>query len=113
MPLYDYVCDNCKRSTIDIYHPMSFTGTVICQACGAEMHKIPAVSRARAPEFHTPIEMYSVALNDDGEIAAFKQHAPDVDVATDPADPMYGIPIARTRHQKLQALKAVGFTEKS
>jgi hypothetical protein len=62
-------------------------------------------------EFHTPIEMYSIALNDDDEIKEFKRRAPDVDVATDPRDEMYGIPIARSRKQKLQALKAMEFTE--
>jgi len=50
-------------------------------------------------------------MEDLGEIRAFKQRCPDVDLSDDPDDPMYGVPIARSRKAKLEALKAAGFVE--
>lgn len=64
-------------------------------------------------EWNTPIQMFSIGLTDDDEIKQFKQACPDVDVSTDPRDDLYGVPIARTRRQKLAALEAVGFEEKN
>lgn len=55
--------------------------------------------------------MYSIAASTDEEIASFRNKCPDVEISSRSSDPMYGIPIARSRRDKLQALKAVGFEE--
>jgi len=85
-----------------------------CEKCGARgsLHTVPTAPHTQL-EYHKPIEMFSIGLTDDEEILAFKGQCPDVDVSMDPSDEMYGIPVARTRQQKLQALRAVGFEEKS
>jgi hypothetical protein len=64
-------------------------------------------------EFSKPIEMFSVAMESLEEIRAFKAKCPDLDLSDDPASPDYGLPIARTRKAKLQALAAAGYQEKS
>jgi hypothetical protein len=61
--------------------------------------------------YHTPIELYSIAMETDEEIREFMKKAPDVHVSTDPDDDMYGVPVAASRYQKLQALKSAGFVE--
>jgi len=65
----------------------------------------------KSDNFAVPIEMWSIAMDDDEEIRAFCLKAPDVSVSIDPNDPLYGVPIARNRQQKLQALKATGYAE--
>jgi hypothetical protein len=57
--------------------------------------------------------MHSIACTTPEEIAQLKRAAPDVEVSTDPRDELYGVPIARNRHQKLQALAAIGWEEKN
>lgn len=61
--------------------------------------------------FHKPIEMMSIAMEDENEIRVFKEKCPDVEVDLNPESEMYGIPIARNRKGKLQALAAAGFIE--
>lgn len=111
MPRYDYACSSCGHAAEEV-HSIHLDSLTICPKCQDPSYaKQIAQVATDLREFHTPIEMYSIALNDDEEIKAFKKSAPDVDISTDQADPMYGIPIARSRKQKLQALKAMEFTE--
>jgi putative FmdB family regulatory protein len=111
MPRYDYACSSCGHAAEEV-HSIHLDSLTICPKCQKpDYSKQIAQVATDLREFHTPIEMYSIALNDDDEIKEFKRRAPDVDVATDPRDEMYGIPIARSRKQKLQALKAMEFTE--
>jgi hypothetical protein len=85
-----------------------------CPECASgEVRRVPCAPNNQLREFRTPIMMYSIGLNDDEEIREFRKRCPDVDVITDPDHPDYGVPIARNRRQKLDALNAVGFTELS
>lgn len=111
MPIYSYCCSNCQHAD-DEYQKMSSGSLTECPKCrAASYHRVPTLAHTDLKEFHTPIEMYSIGLNDDEEIRAFKAKCPDVDVATDPNDPLYGIPVARNRAQKKKALDAMGFVE--
>lgn len=84
----------------------------VCPRCKQpEYRRVPTLPHTNLIEFHTPIEMNSIAMQDDGEIREFLRRCPDVRVSTDSADPLYGVPVAANRAQKLQALKAAGFTE--
>jgi hypothetical protein len=64
-------------------------------------------------EFHRPIEMHSVSMAHPDEIEEFRRRCPGVEVSSDPTDDLYGVPIARTRREKLAVLDAVGFEEKN
>lgn len=120
MPIYNYKCDHCGHVETDVYEKMNSDNdtTGHCPACcdgrkdDGSWHRMPTVPHTNLREFHKPIEMYSIGLNDDEEIRAFKQKCPDVDVCTDPASDLYGVPIARNRAQKASALNAAGFQEK-
>lgn len=84
-----------------------------CPECGGvEFHRVPCLPHTDMVEFHKPIEMLSIALNTPDEIRDFQRACPDVEISDDPADENYGVPIARSRKQKLQALRAAGFEEK-
>lgn len=115
MPLYDYKCDHCGHEAKDEFQKITAPALSECPNCGVDdgnlYHRVPTLAHTDLKEFHDPIEMYSIALNDDQEIEEFVRKCPDVKIATDPRDPMYGVPIAASRKQKLDALKAVGFVE--
>ena len=113
MPIYSYRCEACKHGTEE-FQRMADVALTECPKCKqAQYHRVPCLAHTDLKEFSSPIEMYSIALNDDEEIKEFMRKAPGVDIATDPNDPMYGIPIARSRKQKLTALKAMQYTERS
>lgn len=112
MPIYEYECNTCHHAT-DEFQFMSEAELTTCPECGGETYqKRPSLPHSDMVEFHKPIELLSIALNHDDEIREFQKAAPDVPIETDPRSEHYGIPIAKSRKQKLQALEAAGFVEK-
>ena len=111
MPLYDYKCDACRHAQEE-YQSIRSDPLTLCPSCGAEcFHRVPTLPHTDLKEYHTPIEQFSIAMETDEEIRDFMRKAPDVQVSTDPNDEMYGVPIAKCRRDKLQALKAAGYVE--
>lgn len=112
MPIYCYRCEACGHE-VEEYQSIHDVAFLRCPKCAAtEVYgRIPTLPHTDIKEFQTPIEMYSIAMNSDEEIRGFAARCPGVDVSADPEDPLYGIPVARTRQQKLHALKAMGCTE--
>ena len=110
MPIYDYQCDLCGERKGDVYHGMHDTPLIAC-VCGSAMAKAITLPHTDLKAFHTPIDMYSVALEDQDEIRELKKKCPDADISDDPRDEMYGVPIARTRKAKMQILAATGYQE--
>lgn len=110
MPMYDYVCGACGHEDTE-YHRMGHVLSV-CPKCQRPAYlKQVSLPHTDLKEFHTPIEMYSVAEEDLGKIRDLKRRCPDADISDDPANPLYGVPVARSRKAKLQVLKANGFQE--
>jgi hypothetical protein len=72
---------------------------------------VPTIPHTNLIEFSKPIEMFSIACNSEEEIREMQQRVPGLDISTDPNDEMYGVPVARTRQQKLAALEVAGFEE--
>lgn len=112
MPLFDMKCSQCDHADEE-YLKIHADSIQVCPKCNhLAYEKQVSVSRAKDAEFRTPIDLYSIAMESQEEIQAFKRRAPDVDCSDDPNDPMYGVPIARTRQAKLQALEVAGFQER-
>lgn len=111
MPVYNYKCDDCGHVQED-YQKINAEPNKVCPVCSRDnYHRVPTLPHTNLREFRTPIEMYSIAMQDDDEIVAFKRQCPDVDVCMDKGSDLYGVPVARNRAQKLAALKAAGFVE--
>lgn len=111
MPLYDYKCRTCNHEATE-FQKMASEPLHVCPACYQPTYcKQVSLPHTDLKEYHTPIDMFSIAMESDDEIREFMRKAPDVEVCTDPDSDVYGIPIARSRHQKLQALKAAGYVE--
>jgi hypothetical protein len=111
MPERTFVCSKCGKVNLEFQSLMDETIPVCCQLPMLRDY-VAETTEGRRPTqmFRTPIEMYSIALNPE-EIGDFKRRCPDVEVAE--SGPMMGVPIARTRQQKLRALKVMGFEERN
>lgn len=113
MPIYEYACSTCGHRSEE-FESMSSRPLTQCPACVQEAyHRVPSLPHNNLIEFHKPIEMHSIAMEDPDEIKSFLRQAPDVECSLNPEDPMFGIPIARNRSQKTKALSAAGFTERN
>lgn len=112
MPIYVYECDECGHSDEDFQslHSKPHTICPMCRNIGT-YHRIPTVTHTNIKEFYKPIELHSLGLAHADEIAAFQRRNPDVPISTDPNDPLYGVPRARTRKEKLEILKKEGYVE--
>jgi hypothetical protein len=55
--------------------------------------------------------MLSIALDNEDEIAEFRQRNPGVEIESDRSKRNFGVPIARSRSQKLSILKNENFVE--
>lgn len=114
MPIFDWRCGSCDH-TAEEYRKIGESAPVEnCPVCGKlEYIKQIGLPSTDRKAFSKPIEMYSVALDTDEEIKAVRDKCPDVKISMDQNDEMYGIPIAKTRNDKLKVLKAMGYVEKS
>jgi hypothetical protein len=98
---------------------LSDPDTPACEECGGETFRDEAVAQRMQQSgkrnitgaFAKPIEMLSVALDDEQGIREFKQRNPDVECSMDRSSPHFGVPMARTRQEKLSVLKNEGFAE--
>lgn len=116
MPMYVQVCPSCGfedqmfRSMAEAHLKPS------CPRCGQEMDRDYQAEGAGPhldEAFTHPIEMHSIAVTNDEDIKAFKRRNPDVEIGTNPNRDDYGVPIARSRAEKLRILRAEGFEEKN
>lgn len=111
MPRYEYECAECGHKDEE-FQRMADQELVVCPACESpSYHKQISQFQTDLKEFHTPIDMFSIAMDTDEEIREFARKAPDVEISIDQNSEAYGIPIVRCRKQKLAALKAVGYVE--
>lgn len=109
MPLYDLACE-CGHTATDVFQKMNPDQPHLC-VCGRAMQRVPVRTHTDMQDFHAPIEMYSVAVEELDEIRQLQKQCPDAQISDNPRDEMYGVPIARNRKAKMQVLKASGHHE--
>lgn len=113
MPIYDYCCDVCQHADIE-YMKMNDDGPQPCPVCQSRVSYKRQISLPHTPQqFHKPIEMDSVACSTIEEVREIQRKCPDVQIDDRPDSEMFGIPVARTRQQKLAVLRAVGYSERN
>ena len=112
MPLYPYECRTCEHRWEE-YQRMGDFPIEACPEChGATVERVPSLPHTPQKEYRKPIEMHSIAYSHPDDIREFKKRHPDVQCSLDPRDPNYGVPIARSRHEKMAILKAEGWAER-
>lgn len=111
MPTYQYRCDGCENS-FEAFRTMKDESPEKCPKCtGTETTRVPCVPNTDMREFQVPIDLHSIGMTSLEQVLEFKRKCPDVECSDDMSHPNFGLPIARTRKQKLAAYKAVGFVE--
>jgi putative FmdB family regulatory protein len=108
MPIYEFKCRLCHKK-IEIYRKMAdYQLPCDCPVCGNETDKQVSQTTTDLKEFHTPIELHSVAAVTPKQIREFQEAGIDIG---DPRSETYGTPVVRCRKDKLKALDVAGFTE--
>lgn len=118
--LFDFLCvdDACSHLTQSMSH-LKDAITPRCERCGQDTRRLEKQGifaigngpRNLTGRFDKPIEMMSVALDDDAAIADFRERNPTAEVSSTRGHPLYGVPIAHTRQEKMEILTNEGYAE--
>jgi putative FmdB family regulatory protein len=120
MPIYVYKCEACGHECEEFQHihdeplgtcPNCQYGTSKCES--RIFHRVPTAGSTTMREYRKPIQMHSIGLAHTDEINDFQRRNPDVKISRDENDPLYGVPIATSLHQKKAILKKEGFIDKN
>lgn len=114
MPLYDYYCPNCKV-TEEKFHHVAEDDLVQCEHCNewTLIKLIPTSMNTNHTAYHKPIYMYSLGLTHPDDVRDFQQRNPGIEIETDPSHPDFGVPVARSLHEKKSILKTEGYVDKN
>lgn len=113
MPMYTYRWTDEQGGTFDEYQHIrsdAFTERM-GRPCERTVQKFRAVTKYGEGSGTKPIEMMSIAVDSEGEIDSFRSRNPGVEISKDRNNPLFGVPIATSRSEKLKILKAEGFVE--
>ena len=105
MPIYHHKCGECG-ATVDDFRPMSRRHEKPkCEECGTPMERAIGgeFRRKRSPNYHTPIEMFSLAPNTPGEVKKLREAGAEFTPEL--------VPIARNRAEKHRLMQAAGVVE--
>lgn len=113
MPMYTYrFTDEQGGEFEDFQHIQEIAHTVKegrpCErlVCGAKVH-----TNYGKGNNCSAIEMLSIALDNEDEIAEFRSRNPGVEISNRREDRNFGVPIAKSRKEKLRILEREGFVE--
>jgi putative FmdB family regulatory protein len=109
--MYKYACEKCQHEFDEFQH-MSDEPLTDCPECGEiALVRVPQRCGSLNREYQKPIEAYSIALDDEDEIRAFQVRNPGTQISTDRSDPLFGVPVIRTRAEKKRVYKQEGVVE--
>ena len=104
MPTYPYECPKCGHEG-DTFKPVSeYRSLEFCPKCGFPMARVYGPVASPDTAFHKPIEMFSIA-GTAGEMQQLRERLPDTQFTNQ------GVPLARSRAEKMRLLKVAGFRE--
>lgn len=113
MPLYDYRFTDEQGG--DFTEVQSIHADALITKDGRPCEKTIQKPRVRTKYGEgsgtSPIEMLSIAVDNEDEIDEFRKRNPGVEISRDRRDRNFGVPIATSRSEKLRILKAEGFVE--
>lgn len=113
MPMYDYRFTDPAGGTFEDYQPI--TADALTEKDGRPCERTVSV-----PKVHTaygegnrakPIKMLSIAVDNEEEVDEFRRRNPGTEISRDRASPDFGVPVVKSRKEKLRVLKAEGFVE--
>lgn len=112
MPMYPYRFLDTGEEFEEFAH---MNDPPLIEKNGRKVERAVCVSRVRTNYGEgsgtEPIEMMSIGVDTEEEIAAFRARNPGVEISDNRHDRNFGIPIAKSRTEKLRILKNEGFVE--
>lgn len=116
MPYRTFKCYKCHHVVEELQSIHEDTNP---RCCGNDMSRDYALENNKSKSssithrFGKPIEMISVALDNEAQIKGFQERNPNIEISSDRSNPNFGVPIAHTRQEKLQVLNNEGFVERN
>lgn len=112
--MYEYRYDDAQGGAFETFQTMREEALIEHQ--GRPCHRVPPTSFRAETRFGKgngckPIEMMSIAVDSPEEVQAFRQRNPGVEISDVAGDPLFGVPIAKSRREKLRILEKEGFVE--
>jgi len=115
MPVYAYTYTDEQGGTFDEFQQMR--DDVLVEHMGRPCERLISLPSIRTQygkgSGTKPIELYSIGLNTKSEIQEFAKRNPNTQISQDRRDPLFGIPVVKSRSEKLRVLNNEGFQEKS
>jgi len=115
MPMYDYRFIDAEGGQFEDFQPM--TSDALTERGGRPCERMigcPAViTQYGAGNSCDPVQMLSIALDNEYDIRAFRERNPGVEISDQRADPRFGVPIAYSRGEKDRILAQEGFVDKN
>ena len=113
MPIYTYKIANGE--TRDIYQHIN--DDPLCEIDGWPAQRTVQAFKPRTNYGEgsdtDPIRMLSIAVDSEEEVDAFRARNPGVEISRDRGSPLFGIPIAKSRSEKLRILGKEGYVERN
>lgn len=113
MPIYTYKLANGE--TREEFQRMADEPLTVID--GQPCERVPHLAAVRTQfgegNSAEPIEMLSIALDNEYDIDEFRRRNPGVEVSRNRRDPRFGVPIALSRNEKKRILKTEGFVEQN
>lgn len=89
---------------------MKDTPLITCPSCMEQtLQRVPTLPHFK--EYDVPIEMHSLACAHPDDVRDFKIRNPNIQCSDDPAHPLFGVPVVKSRNEKLSVLKKEGWQE--
>lgn len=122
MPIYVYaytddidISTGAERPTVELYQSMDEPHYTHHPDNGRPIRRVVQCPHVQGNYGEgngcKPIEMMSIALDNEDEIAAFRQRNPGTEISDRRGDPLFGVPVVKSRGEKLRVLDKEGFQE--
>lgn len=113
MPMYDYRYEDTDELFTEFQQmseePLTEHKGRACRRVVSEFRPITRYGKGNGCD---PIQMMSIAVDSREEIDAFRQRNPGVEISDVVGDPLFGIPVAKSKSEKNKILAAEGFVDK-
>ena len=115
MPLYDYQYTDAFGGEFEVFqHIREETLTEHAgRPCKRTVQRPKVRTKYGEGSNTEPIKMLSIAVDNEDEVDDFRRRNPGVEISRDRRNPLFGVPVASSRSQKLRILKAEGFAEQN
>lgn len=113
MPMYPYRYTDEPGGTFDEFQRMTDPHLTEKDGrpCERTVAPFKAVTAYGEGNHCDPIKMMSIAVDNEDEIAAFRERNPGTEISSDRRSRDFGVPVVKSRSEKLRVLAREGFVE--